>query len=198
MVTDSANPLEVLTALRQIAGRETMLIVRDMAKNFMEESDEKLIIFFHHLEVMNFLMHELEKYGVDALYGDVSPQKKLEKAQIFQNEPLPRIMLINTAANESIDLFRSADIIFAEREWSPAPEEQAEARLDRNGQARPVTSSYVTLTGTVVERLAGIVEGKRHEFGKVMRSDDIETSIMAELWDATRRAVAARKARAGA
>jgi SNF2 family DNA or RNA helicase len=198
LVTSGTNPLAALTELRQMAGLEAMLVAKDMAKNFMEESEEKLVLYCHHLEVMAYLVHELEQYGVDFINGSIPASERLVKAQRFQNEPRPRIMIINSAASEAIDLYRSADIYFVEREWTPAIEEQAEGRLDRSGQTMPVTSSYITLTGTVMERLAGVVEGKRHEFGRVLKSDDVQTAIMTEVWNATRAAVEWRLAKSGA
>jgi hypothetical protein len=48
-----------------------------------------------------------------------------------------------------------------------------------------------------MERLAGVVEGKRHEFGRVLKSDDVQTAIMTEVWNATRAVVEWRLAKSG-
>ena len=64
-----------------------------------------------------------------------------------------------------------------EREWTPAKEEQIEARLHRNGQKNAVTAYYLVAKDTIDEVLDETVRSKRGEFGRV-----IDTDVIQEVW----------------
>ena len=53
-------------------------------------------------------------------------------------------------------------MLFIEREWTPAWEEQAEDRVNRIGQeSNSVQAVYLTVTGTIDEKFNAVVEEKR-------------------------------------
>ena len=77
---------------------------------------------------------------------------------------------------------------FLERQWNPANEEQAEARLERMGQlADKVTAIYWVAVQTIDEYFAELVEQKRYYFKQTMGDTEAikwdETSLMKELME---------------
>lgn len=99
---------------------------------------------------------------------------------LIKNDELD-VMIITIAGAEGIDLFSASDIIFVEREWTPAREEQAESRLHRMGQKSPVTAWYIVAKKTVDEKLEKMIREKRKVFGAVIRQDEIINTIISEL-----------------
>ena len=87
-------------------------------------------------------------------------------------------MIITSAGGEGIDLFAADTIIFAEREWTPAGEEQAEARLHRIGQKAAVQSIYMVANGTIDEQISALVEKKREVFHEIIGSDVLHTQVI--------------------
>ena len=65
-------------------------------------------------------------------------------------------------------------MLFIEREWSPAWEEQAEDRVNRIGQdSDTVWATYLSVAGTIDEKFDRIVEAKRQDIKAVLDGGDI-------------------------
>lgn len=180
------NPEHVLTrlnALRQIVGRGKVEAAVELVEDILE-SDEKVVLFAHHKDVVAQLIKALMKYGVGVIVGDTPVKERQRQVELFlSNETLisqkpMRVMIISVAGAEGIDLYQANQIVFVEREWVPAIEEQAEARLHRIGQKNPVTAHYLVALGTVDEKLNNLVSEKRKLFSSVIRQDEIITRLM--------------------
>jgi SNF2 family DNA or RNA helicase len=66
------------------------------------------------------------------------------------------------SANVGITLTAADTVVFVEREWVPAVEEQAEDRVNRIGQkSQNVHAVYLSVSNTIDEKFARIVSQKR-------------------------------------
>ena len=173
-----ATALTKLTKLRQLIGDAKLQPAIELAEDVLE-GDRKVVLFCHHKAIVDKLAKHFHSHGVGVISGDTSAEKRQELAKHFNldNSKL-RVMIITIAGSEGINLFGASDIIFVEREWTPAKEEQSEARLHRIGQKNAVTSYYLVLNGTVDERMNNLIEEKRKIFGQVIGQDEILTSIL--------------------
>ncbi len=138
-----------------IIGREKAKIAVDWVVDFFEqhESNKKIVLYAHHLDVIDALKEGLRGYGAFSIDGRVPPKKRDALIKGFQKGERPRVAVINKAGGEGIDLFGkdnvdSSTILFVERQWTPALEEQAISRLDRIGQSNAVTAFYFIAVGT--------------------------------------------------
>lgn len=178
------NPQHVLTrlnVLRQVAGEGKVAHAIELAENVLNDG-RKVVLFAHHRDVVAKLAGALREYGVKLIVGDISQEERGKNANLFLSpDSSCRVMIISTAGAEGIDLYSASDIIFVEREWTPAREEQAEARLHRNGQKNAVTAHYLVAKGTVDEKLDAIVRQKRDVFGQVIRQEEVLETILKEL-----------------
>jgi SWI/SNF-related matrix-associated actin-dependent regulator 1 of chromatin subfamily A len=111
---------------------------------------QKLLIFCHHLEVMNILEHALSKHmkgmGHIRIDGSVSPVERAKRVKQFQN-PSPsnniRAALLSvTAAGVGLTLTAASTVVFAELHWTPGVLAQAEDRCHRIGQVNAVNVVY--------------------------------------------------------
>lgn len=179
---EAPNALAAATILRQSVGKAKAMAAVDWAIDFLDQSDdEKLVIYVHYLAVMDFIRKSLDNFGVDVINGSVPAKNRQEKAIRFQEDPALRVLIINTAANEGIDLYAASNILFAEREWVPNTEEQAEGRLHRIGQKNGVVAWYILAMDTFDEHLDAVINGKRELFSSVMKSDDVQTSVIHDV-----------------
>lgn len=175
----TASALAKLTALRQIIGRGKVKAAVELAESILQ-NDEQVVLFAHHKDVVSLLAADLKQYGVGIISGDTKPKDRQllcanflgSNESLMQNGKL-RVMIITVAGAEGIDLFTASNIIFVEREWTPAREEQAEDRLHRNGQKNAVTCHYIVAQNTVDEKFDRIVREKRDVFGQVITQDQI-------------------------
>ena len=177
-----ASALVKLTKLRQIVGMEKVEPTVELATSIVE-AGRKVVIFAHHKEVVMALAKALVKVGeIGIISGDTKPEERQALAQKFllDNSKIC-IMIITVAGAEGINLFSASDIIFCEREWTPAKEEQAEARLHRIGQKSSVTSYYIVVKDSVDEYMNTTVKNKRDVIGQVISQDEIVESILKEI-----------------
>lgn len=178
---DTSNPLVALSKLRQIIGKDKVAPTVELVENILQ-SGRKVVVFAHHKEVVSALQIALRDYTVGTISGDTPAEERQKQADKFllDNDAI-RVMIITVAGAEGINLYSASDIIFCEREYTPAKEEQAEARLHRIGQKNAVTAWYVVVGGTVDEKMNEIVKRKRSVIGQVISQNVILEEIMKEI-----------------
>ena len=182
-----ALALTLLNTLRQVVGRGKTQAVIELAEDLLE-SGEQIVIFAHHKAVIKKLKDSL-RYTVGVIDGSTAPKDRQMLANAFLydeghngvGQRKLQVMIISSAGKEGIDLYSASHVIFAERLWTPADEEQIEARLHRLGQRNAVTAHYLIARGTVDERLDEIVRSKRAEFANLIASDIIREIFMEVL-----------------
>lgn len=180
------NPEHILTrlnSLRQIVGKGKIDAALELAESVLNDG-KQVVLFCHHKEVLAELVDRLpvSQDNIGVISGDVPSKKRQELVEKFliQNSSL-RAMIITVAGAEGIDLYSASDIIFVEREWTPAKEEQAESRLHRNGQKSSVNAWYLVASGTIDEKFDAMVKEKRKMFKQVIRTDEILELIWNEI-----------------
>jgi len=178
--------LQRLTSARVAVGLEKSDAAVSWAQNFLESTDEKLVIFCRHLDVLSKLEKGLSKYTQTLISGETPAEERRRRNVAFQDRPSPRIMFITTAGGEGINLYRASNVLFVERLWSPLAEEQIEGRLRPQTplQPNPVTAWYLVAQGTVDEKLANFVNQKRVWFHEIVGGDKIETIVKNYLMEA--------------
>lgn len=175
------NVLTQLTELRQVVGRGKVRAAIELAESILN-NDEQVVLFAHHKEVVRELTDALRQYGVGIIAGETpaKDRQNIVNAFLMQGSKL-RVMIITVAGAEGIDLYSASNIIFVEREWTPAREEQAEARLHRLGQKNACTAYYIVAQNTIDEKLDRAVSEKRAVFGQIIHQDEIVTMILEGL-----------------
>lgn len=180
-VANHKHVLTRLNVLRQIVGEGKIKAAIELADDVLQGGG-KVVLFAHHKSVVEKLAQAMLPYGVKMITGDVPQKERHESNMMFQDPNSKiRVMIISVAGAEGIDLFVAGDIIFVEREWTPAKEEQAEDRLHRRGQKHPVTAHYIVAKDTVDEKMAKLVHDKRDLIGQVVPQDEIIETVLEEL-----------------
>jgi len=181
-----------LQRMRHITGLSKIPATKEFVREFIEETDRKLVIFVHHVDVSRILYDDLRaehKIPILKLEGGMSSEARSQIQEEFNQAPRAILIASTLAAGEGLNLQTCADCILHERQWNPSSEEQAEGRFIRIGQKRnAVNATYMTAGGTVDEFLAGIVERKRAYFHAAMnKGKSIEwkqSDIIKELSEA--------------
>jgi SNF2 family DNA or RNA helicase len=119
-------------------------------------------------------VERLKRIHVEADYitGDVPAEDRQPKVDKFQAGGTR--VLVNTimAGGVGLTLTAADTAIFAEEDWTPANNEQAEDRLHRIGQQNPVTIIQVRTADSVdTKRVAPRNELKRMIAGAVLGND---------------------------
>jgi SNF2 family DNA or RNA helicase len=100
-----------------------------------EQQEEPLVVFSAHRAPIDELAKR-EGWGV--ITGDTSPDERSRLETSFQAGELKGIGCTIRAGGVSITLTRACNVLRVDREWTPALNSQAEDRIYRLGQDRPV------------------------------------------------------------
>lgn len=153
------QPVVMLTRLRQVAsglglvsGEVTDSTKLDLAVDLIrDDGDEAYVVFTWYKASATELASRLASLGEETyvVTGDTKPQDRARYIQDFQAGS--RRVFIGTISTlgESVNLHRAANAIRLDRSWNPAANEQAEDRLYRIGQDRPVTITDIVARDTV-------------------------------------------------
>ena len=126
------------------------------------ESERKVILYAHHLDVNDRCAKALNPYGVVTLTGADSQEARNEAIRRFQEDPAIRVFIGSTqAAGLGITLTAASTVIFAELDWVPANLSQAEDRAHRIGQASSVSVYHLVVDGSLDARMASVIVEKQ-------------------------------------
>lgn len=116
---------------------------------------DKLVIFAHHVQVLEALRWELRAFNARTISGAIEPRKRDHAIRYFQTRPTGRVLLCQIqAAGTAINLTAANRLDFVEMSWVPGENAQAAARIHRVGQTRPCHVRYFSLAEGVHKLIA--------------------------------------------
>jgi len=165
--------LTEITELKKAAGLAKVGPAVDWLTEFLEE-ETPVLLFLHHHEVSDPIVEQLNaklKDEFEGIYrapippsldGRMSEPRRMREVDKFNQGDFPILAAGTLAMGEGFDGLqkRASHVAFAEFEWNQAAHDQAEGRLDREGQEEPVTSHYLMAVGTIDEDLANLIDSK--------------------------------------
>ncbi len=157
MLTDPvyflSNGAARTTRLRQIASSPALLDGKDesakldAAVEIITDADRPIVVFSEFRKSCDLLVQRLCNAGVRAKSYKGGDSEAV--VQEFQDGEFDVLVMTRDTGGEGIDLYRADTAIFLERHWTPARNQQAEARLHRMGQENPVYVIVLVATDTV-------------------------------------------------
>ena len=135
--------------------------------DFLEGTDEKIILFVHHKAAVRALERRYRGRCV-SIVGSTKKSLRKVAADRFQTDPKIRVFIGNGAAAEALTLHAASTVAFLELWWVPGKIEQAEDRAHRIGQLKQVMIYYLLAVGTYEEKLAEIVQKKQRNKQEVI------------------------------
>lgn len=127
----------------------------------LESGLEKVVVFAHHIGIIQQITAALASYGAQAITGDVSADGRQRIVDQFQTDPECRVVIGQlTAASTGITLTAASDVVFVEADWTPGTNKQASDRVHRVGQDKPVLCRYLTMEGSVDELVTAAIMRK--------------------------------------
>jgi len=135
---------------------------------------EPVVVFMEHQAVVKALSKalRLQRIRHAVIEGSTSTKKRQEYIEGFQSHKYP-VLLGTKAAKEGITLHAARHLLFVERYWTSADEEQAEDRIRRIGQKYKTNIWFLHASGTVDDRIDTIIRTKRKVITEAIGSEDI-------------------------
>lgn len=165
----SGTVLEQIIRLRQICldprilpevGVDKPGVKTEAILNIVESSDNQIVIFTSYKTYANLIAAELKKKKItyELLTGDTKQKDRVGQLKRFQ-EGKSRIFLGTIkAGGVGLNLQCASTLIFADKDYSPAINEQSEARIHRIGQKNAAEIVTLYTTGTVDELMEKMLE----------------------------------------
>ena len=133
-------------------------VVADAAKDYFEDTGEKLVIAYWHQSVGEKLMDGLAKYHPLRVDGSTLAPVRAAAIERFRDEPMHRVFLAQiAAAGEGIDLSVAPELWFAESVFSPRMMAQCANRIINMNSHRQALVRVCTLTGSIDEKIAEVL-----------------------------------------
>lgn len=122
----------------------------EFIKFLLDETDESILVFAIHKEVIAILTKELEKHSPLVIVGETRMELRHEYVKEFQTNPRRRLFIGNIqAAGTGLTLTKATRVVFAEFSWVPADNDQASDRAHRIGQTDNVFVQYLVYENSV-------------------------------------------------
>jgi SWI/SNF-related matrix-associated actin-dependent regulator of chromatin subfamily A-like protein 1 len=140
------------------------------ASEFLEDSEEKLVLFGWHTAALDHLEAHFGNACV-RVSGGVSQRDKEAAVARFRKDALCRVFIGQIAsAGVGIDGLQEvcSNVAFAEATWSWSLIDQATSRLHRMGQKNSVTVYYLMAPDTIDEVQVGVLEERRRMAASIL------------------------------
>jgi SNF2 family DNA or RNA helicase len=155
--TESLPAFELLSAARAALATAKIPALLELVED-LEEQEEPCVIFSAHRAPIDALA---EREGWAVITGDTSATKRTEIEEKFQRGELRGIGATIAAGGTAITLTRASRMIFVDRDWTPALNEQAEDRIHRIGSKKPVLYTNLVADHVLDRRIAEVLGRKR-------------------------------------
>lgn len=161
--------LGAIATVRRMMGIALAPLGAEYVRMLLDGGEKKLVVFAHHIEVLNILERALGEYGVLRIDGSVSATNKQKLVDRFRTDPrfdimLGNLMSMGTGTDGLQDV--SDHAIFVECDWTPGVNQQGVDRLDRGGQAGQVQADFLVAPGSFSERVLGSALRKNQNIHK--------------------------------
>jgi SNF2 family DNA or RNA helicase len=177
----SAESLIKIGYLRRILGKGKAYAAADFASRAVRVG-EPVVFFCEHKAVVARLAKSLRKarirFGV--IDGSVNVRRRQQAIDDFQHFKMP-VMICSKAGKEGITLHAARHLVFIERFYTSADEEQAEDRIRRIGQRFRTTIWFMHVPGTVDDRVDVIVRTKRQLVASTIGTEQIAETAIANV-----------------
>jgi SNF2 family DNA or RNA helicase len=187
-----AEKLARIEGLKQVAANGKLKAVIDWVNLFLDGGDGKLVLFAHHVDILNKLMAAFPDaahiLGVDTI------EERQNSVDRFQSEATCRLLIGSMGstqvgpAAQGWTLTAANNVAIAEFPWTPAIVEQAEGRCHRIGQgSSEVTCWNLIASNTIDEDIIKMLDAKRDIVQAVLQggaAEQSEADLLEELMGA--------------
>ncbi len=162
---EKAKGIVQMNLLRRLAalGKVRSAVPNYLRAWFERNAAEPLVIFAYHRDIILRLWQICQGMGlrVTGIGGKEAVSKRQKRVDDFMSGLADVFIAPIATAGVGLNLQRASEALFVERIWTPSGMIQAEDRLWRLGQRRPVVITYLDAVNTVDEHVAEVMGEKQ-------------------------------------
>lgn len=145
--------------------------------NFLEASDEKLVIFSCHTRLIEWVIDHNPKICV-RIDGQVTGLKRRQAVDDFQERSRIRLAVCNPkAAGVGLTLTAASNVLYTDFPWTPGIVKQGEDRIHRIGQTKQCFIWMLAARNTIEERLCELLTEKQSILDQVLDGDNVKNDL---------------------
>ncbi|WP_338751937.1 DEAD/DEAH box helicase [Bacillus sp. FJAT-52991] len=188
--------LQMLNKIKQLCNHPALYLKEELPNHIVERSEkmnklmelieniierkEACLIFTQYIGMGEMIQQEIERrfhVKVPFLNGSTSKDQRDQLVRKFQEGEFPVFLLSLKAGGTGLNLTAANHVIHYDRWWNPAVENQATDRAYRIGQNRFVHVHKMITTGTLEEKIDGMLEKKQALNDEIISSDQWITEL---------------------
>ncbi|KAI9753630.1 MAG: hypothetical protein M1815_006089 [Lichina confinis] len=152
-----------------------MLLLERLLPALLKKNHKILIFsqFKTQLDILEDWATLLHGWKVCRIDGQVKSDERRDQIAAFNKDRAYKIFLLSTrAGGQGINLAAADTVILYDSDWNPQQDLQAQDRVHRIGQTRPVIVYRLATKGTIEQTLLDKAEGKRRLEKLVIRKGE--------------------------
>lgn len=181
---DIATIGAIATVRRQM-GVAMAPLVAEYVDMLLEGGEEKLLVFAHHIEVLDILQRKLERWGCCRIDGRVGAQAKQRLVDGWVKDKDMQVMIGNMQSmGTGTDGLQAVahHALFAEPDWVMGVNQQAVDRIDRAGQDVQVQADFLVAPGSFGEKVLASALRKGQTVHKALDARVGDNPLFLEEW----------------
>ena len=157
-----AVELVKLGHLKRLAGELKLKAVFEWLDNYLEGTNEKLLIFGIHKVILHAILTRYARTAV-LVDGSVTGTKRQAAIDRFNRDKSTRLFVGNIqAAGVGWSCTSTSNVLMVELDWVPGNHRQAEDRVHGIGRGKGAAQIwYVVAAGSIEEKICNVLEGKQ-------------------------------------
>jgi DNA repair protein RAD16 len=139
----------------------------EIALMLQKDAAAKAIVFSQFTSFLDLIIFSLRKSGIKCtqLTGSMSIQARDQTIEKFSNDPDCKVFLMSLkAGGVALNLTVASHVFLMDPWWNPAVEQQAQDRIHRLGQYKPIRVVRFVIANTIEERILRLQEKKQLVF----------------------------------
>ena len=161
--------LAQLTRCKQVAispgliGGESTGVKLDALMDIVLGTEQKVLVFSQYAQAVELAASLMQTAGVKhvTFTGDTPEAERSAVVHQFQTDPTIKVFLATTqAGGVGLTLTAASLVVFLDKHWTPAVNEQAVDRTRPHLQTQPVHTIYLLCRNTVDELVENVLSGK--------------------------------------
>lgn len=178
----SNETVRVFTKLRQFTSRVKRAATCELIRECRAQ-DQSVLVFCWEKDTANTIAAAVAADGpVYVITGDVPQEERVAHMEAFQRGGGVIVATLDTI-REGVTLTKASRVIMHDQSWVPTDILQAEARINRIGQDKPVISTWMLMSGSFDTVLAAALTKKGADIARVLAIP--EALEMADVFDGT-------------
>ncbi len=143
-----------LATYRKLLGMEKVGPASDFILNLLDETDENILVFAFHKDVIAALEVKLAGYLPYVITGDTPVENRLNAVRAYQSTDSRRLMIGNyVALGIGFDISKADRVIFVEYDWVPGVNAQASDRAISMNKKDSILVQYVCYKDSLDKRV---------------------------------------------